>query len=194
MAAGRRRRGAGGLRGRGSVPAHVKLGSDDRPTSGSTLWGRLRTHRGTLGGRTPGGGNHRGSIFRLHVGTALIDRDDHPEAASTWGERSSASREVRDREVGLERAVSRHLRDMEVLWLGVASREARAAIERDCIGLLSNHDRAPVDPPSPSWLGHHAASGAVRRSGLWNVNHVTHAPSRDVLVDIRERTEEPRAG
>src|SRR5215207_7564170 len=39
--------------------------------SKSTLWGRLRAHRGGREGR----GNHRGSIFRLHVGHALLARD-----------------------------------------------------------------------------------------------------------------------
>jgi hypothetical protein len=35
----------------------------------TTLWDRLSAHRGKL---RSGGGNHRGSIFRLIVGTALI--------------------------------------------------------------------------------------------------------------------------
>jgi hypothetical protein len=41
-------------------------------TSKATLWGRLRQHRGQVGGRSPGGGNHRASVFRRHVGAALI--------------------------------------------------------------------------------------------------------------------------
>lgn len=32
--------------------------------SKSTLWGRLRTHRGRIGGSNPGGGNHRGGVRR----------------------------------------------------------------------------------------------------------------------------------
>jgi hypothetical protein len=36
--------------------------------SKSTLWGRLAQHRGSLSGN----GNHRGSIFRLWVGSALL--------------------------------------------------------------------------------------------------------------------------
>ena len=37
----------------------------------STLWQRLRAHLGTR----EGSGNHRGSIFRRHVGAALLARD-----------------------------------------------------------------------------------------------------------------------
>jgi NAD(P)-dependent dehydrogenase (short-subunit alcohol dehydrogenase family) len=40
--------------------------------SKTTLWNRLSQHQGTI---KSGGGNHRGSIFRHHVGTALIARD-----------------------------------------------------------------------------------------------------------------------
>jgi len=43
--------------------------------SKTTLWDRLRTHRGSLSGRYAGGGNHRGSIFRLHVGSAILNKE-----------------------------------------------------------------------------------------------------------------------
>src|SRR6266566_1615272 len=38
-------------------------------SSRTTLWNRLSQHRGTV---TPKGGNHRGSIFRLLIGAALL--------------------------------------------------------------------------------------------------------------------------
>ena len=40
--------------------------------------------------------------------------------------------------------------------------------------MLSNYSESPqpIDPFSESWLGRWAANEAVRRSGLWNVNHV----------------------
>lgn len=47
------------------------------------------------------------------------------------------------------------------------------SIERNCIALLSNHARDPIDPPSDGWLGHHARAPQIRTSGLWNVNHIT---------------------
>jgi len=56
-------------------------------TAGSqtSLWNRLRTHRGTLSGQYAGGGNHRGSIFRLHVGEAMIERDGREGEYPQWG-------------------------------------------------------------------------------------------------------------
>ena len=53
----------------------VRVGTHALRAGGSTtLWSRLSTHRGQV---RSGGGNHRGSIFCLIVGTALIGRDGH---------------------------------------------------------------------------------------------------------------------
>jgi hypothetical protein len=65
--------------------------------SKSKLWGRLRAHRGAL----DGSGNHRGSIFRLHVGAALLQRDSATVGdVPTWASGQSAPREVREVEAG----------------------------------------------------------------------------------------------
>lgn len=135
-------------------------------TSRSTLWQRLAQHRGRATG-----GNHRGSIFRLHVGTALIARDGWSEAARSWG-RADVTDQDRRSEYGLERAVSAYIGSMPFLHVAVASRELRVEIEAGAIALLSNADRVPLDTASDGWLGHHADREAVRRSHLWNVRHV----------------------
>ena len=158
--------------------------------SRTTLWQRLSQHRGSVGGANPGGGNHRGSIFRLHVGTALIDRDGWQTAAASWGKGGRASREVRDREVALERAVSDHIGQMWLLWLAVSDRDERATIERDLIALLSNAARDPVDQASPRWLGQHANRAAIPESGLWNVNHTTDHPGGAGLELFQRRVED----
>ena len=143
------------------------------------LWGRLRQHRGHVGGGHPGGGNHRASVFRRHVGTALIRRDHlSGPAAETWGVRSNALRAIADNEYPLERAVSQDIRGMPFLWVGVDDEpgpgSVRGYIERNAVALLSSclSREAPIDPPSAAWLGHYAASEGVRLSGLWNSNHV----------------------
>lgn len=162
----------------GSTPRIVRVGTHGlSAASRATLWGRLRTHRGSKQGRSAGGGSHRASVFRLHVGTALINRGGTPEAAPTWAQGSSAPPGARDRELELERAVSEHISSMEVLAIEVADRHDRAAVERSCIALLSNAGRPTIDPPSRNWLGHDADRASVRRSGLWNVNYVEAVPS-----------------
>ncbi|HEX8828731.1 MAG TPA: hypothetical protein VF778_11510 [Xanthobacteraceae bacterium] len=72
----------------GTGPRIVRVGTHALKAGGSTtLWGRLSTHRGQV---RSGGGNHRGSIFRLIVGKALIGRDG--DKFPTWGEGSSAAK------------------------------------------------------------------------------------------------------
>lgn len=135
----------------------------------STLWGRLRQHQGS----TNGGGNHRGSVFRLHVGAALLQHDD--VTRPTWGKGSSATAAVRAEEVELEQRVSRHLGAMRVLWVDIpdapSKHSQRAFIERNAIALLSNC-LVPADAPSRDWLGNHSPTPEIRASGLWHVNFV----------------------
>jgi hypothetical protein len=157
----------------GSGPRIVRVGTHALKAGSSTsLWTRLSQHRGQA--RT-GGGNHRGSIFRLIVGTALITRDGH--TCESWDDRRSAApKEVRAGELKLEQEVSRTIGAMPFLWLAIdddpGPDSARGFIERNAIALLSNFGKEPIDPPSPSWLGYHCSRERVRASGLWNNNHV----------------------
>lgn len=114
-------------------PRVVRVGTHALKAGGSpTLWGRLSTHRGQV---RSGGGNHRGSIFRLIVGTAVIDRDGHK--FPTWGEGSSAAKDIRTAELELECAVSQVIRGMPFLWVAIGDEPGpdsmRGKIERNSI-------------------------------------------------------------
>ena len=137
----------------------------------ATLWNRLSQHRGNANGS---GGNHRGSIFRLITGAALIEKNGYNYP--TWGRGNSAPKEVREGERSLEQKVSTVICDMPFLWLPVEDEPSpnslRGYIERNSIGLLSNYGKTPIDSPSPDWLGLYSDRERVRLSGLWNSNHV----------------------
>ncbi len=159
----------------GSGPRIVRVGTHALKAGGGTkLWGRLSQHRGQI---RSGGGNHRGSIFRLIVGTALIARDSHQ--FPTWGDGNTATAAIRAGETGLEGEVSKVIGAMPFLWLAVDDEPgegtARGIIERNAIALLSNYGKPPLDPASPGWLGRHCNRERVRGSGLWNSNHVDEA-------------------
>ncbi|GLW31976.1 hypothetical protein [Actinoplanes regularis] len=156
-------------------PRVVRVGTHAlTAASRATLRGRLAQHRGNIGGRFPGGGNHRGSIFRRHIGTALLASGNwDPAVAAAWtAHRAGAA--ARAVEYPLERAVSARLVAMPLLWLPVPAAADRGRVERNSIALLS-HRTGGIDSPSPQWLGRHAAAERVRTSGLWNVNHVDEA-------------------
>ncbi len=148
----------------------------------SSLWRRLSQHRRST--RT-GGGHYRGSIFRLHVASALANQRRTPLPIS-WGVSSSVRgaaeilgverAAIKDAEADLERRVSPYIGQMPFLWLNVddapGPESDRDVIERNSIALLSRYCSPAADSPSPGWLGHSSDRERVRRSGLWNSNHV----------------------
>lgn len=173
----------------GTTPRVVRVGTHAVSEGAkTTLWNRLSQHRGRLGGSHAGGGNHRGSIFRLHVGTALLGRGLGDAAAAVqWGAGHRPHDEhVLEAEYRLEAMVSEYIRAMPFLWVEVddpASKVShRKVIEANAIGLLSNWGRPAIDPPSAGWMGHWANREAVRGSGLWNVDHVTEMYDPGFLV------------
>lgn len=146
--------------------------------SRTTLWSRLRSHRGSVNGN----GNHRGSIFRLLLGEALMARDGIvlPDPAN-WSVGASAPANVRLTEQPLERCVSQHLCEMPFVWLSVPEMADRIEIESYCIALLSNYNQNyKIDfpsrhaPPLPEeWLGFFSPRSPISESGLWNQDHVS---------------------
>jgi hypothetical protein len=154
-------------------------------------------------GRLSGGGNHRGSIFRLLLGQALLARGGLTPCKS-WGVKSDSSQActalgidlsaLRMAETPVEKAVTQYVAQMPFLWIGInddpGPSSLRAAIERNSVALLSNYKREPLDRPSPAWLGHCSDRALVRGSGLWNQQHteVTHDPKfLDLFEGIIER-------
>ncbi len=156
----------------GSGPRIVRVGTHAlKDGSRTKLWTRLSQHRGQ---NNTGGGNHRGSIFRSIVGTAVMAQRGYQ--CPTWGEGNTAAAAIRAGELSLEQEVSRVIGAMPFLWLAVDDEPGRQSlrgyIECNTIALLSNFGRNPIDPPSAGWLGHHCNRERVQKSGLWNSNHV----------------------
>ncbi len=188
----------------GSGPRVVRVGTHALiAKSRTTLWNRLSQHRGV---EKTGGGNHRGSIFRLIVGSALKCREGltGPHSWGTGSDIGQAARQLgADRatlhveEVHLEIAVSEHIRAMPFLWLAIEDppgRESlRGPIERNSIALLSNFQRDPIDPPSGSWLGHHSDRERVCGSSLWINNHVEERHDPCFLGILERLIEKPQA-
>ncbi len=130
--------------------------------SRSTLRQRLGQHRG----RVSGGGNHRGSIFRLLVGQALLAQGELAPCSS-WGMKGdiakasaalgSSHEALAAAEEPIEQAVSHHLVKMPFLWINIddqaSAKSLRGLIERNSIALLSNYQRTSFDPPTPAgWV------------------------------------------
>lgn len=167
----------------GSGPRVTRVGTHAlTSTSKTTLWNRLGQHRGTAKSM---GGNHRGSIFRLLVGSALRKRNSI-DGLDSWGLGNDPGKaaaqlgicrdDVKQLEASLEVTVSKVIGSMPFLWLEIndapSPTSQRGYLERNAIALLSNLGKPASDPPSNAWLGHDSDRGRVRESGLWNNNHV----------------------
>ena len=138
--------------------------------SRSTLWHRLKTHKGT----DEGGGNHRGSIFRLHVGNAIIKKQGL--VCDTWGKGEHADREVREKEKHIEHLVSDYISRLGVVVLDIddlpSSTSDRATVERNAIALLSSINSS-FNFSTTRWLGNYSPRDEIVESCLWNINYIS---------------------
>jgi len=79
---------------------------------------------------------------------------------------------------------------MPFIWLPIedvpSPESARGYIERNSIALLSNYNKASLDPPSKIWLGHDSDRERVRNSGLWNQNHVDETYDPTFLIKLEQ--------
>jgi len=141
----------------------------------STLKQRLGHHRGT-GISSPAGGNHRGSVFRKHVGRALIQkRGMGKEMLGSWDGDKPMGKYANEQELDIEIEVSKIIWNMPFLVLPIldppGQHTERSLIEMGSISLLSNFQKpdSNLDAPSPTWLGLSHPNAKIRESGLWNV-------------------------
>ncbi len=137
-----------------------------------------------LHGGASGRGAHRGSIFRLLVGEALLEQSGR--SLPSWGKGigpRAAARElgqtlawIRAQEEPLEAEVSQYIGKMSVVWVDTTQARSpsrlRSYFERNCIALLTQDIEGCRDAPSPAWLGRFSRRDRVRASGLWNNNFV----------------------
>jgi hypothetical protein len=104
---------------------------------------------------------------------------------ATWAAGQSAPRDVTDREIDLERMVSRDIGQMRVIWIDVPDEPAptseRAYLERNSIGLLSRFNLL-MPFKDKEWLGRYSKDWRICVSGLWNLNHVFMRPD-DAFLD-----------
>ena len=138
--------------------------------SSSTLRTRLRTHLG----QADLGGSHRSSVFRLHIGRALMRAGDFHDPILAWGVGSTASQDQRKAERALEEKVSGYVARLLVSVVEITDNPSpsslRAITERALIALFTE-ERRYLETPSPQWLGNHSDKPEISSSGLWNIQH-----------------------
>jgi hypothetical protein len=140
----------------GHSPRVVRVGK------ATNLRARLYAHHGalTLTGPTTSGWHPH---FHWYVQEAL---DAKRTGMGPWKSKAEAASAV--------------IAAMRFLWLPVVDPVVRRHVEDHTVRLLSNYERAPIDPASPEWLGRRALKEEIRSSHLWNVQGVkAHLRGRD---------------
>lgn len=133
--------------------------------SNSTLKGRLRQHKGFLNG----GGNRRVSVFRRHVGNAIIKKENFDE------------KEVQD-EV-LEKMISDYINSLPLaVLLFEDDADKRRIFEKNSIRILSNCS----ENFNKDWLGSFSIDEKISKSGLWNIQHVKIKKENEKCAEIKE--------
>ena len=128
--------------------------------------GRIRQHYGQVNSLR---GNKNSSVFRKHVGSALISRTnrDDPRLKDWIKQGEPGTSEI-------EELVSLELRNnFTFVCFTVDTKEERLSLESGLIAILSQF---PPGQPSDNWLGKYAASPDIVRSGLWNTQHINSTP------------------
>ena len=152
------------------LPRIVRIGTHAVSNgSKSTIRQRLIAHYGT---QSSSGGNHRSSVFRKHIGTALLKGKFSDKRLNSWGKGSNAKKDIKDKEEWLELKVSSEIRK---LWCCVfeiddmpSKNSKRSTIEKLLINLLSNSN---IDLISKNWLGKNSDSKEIMNTGLWNIQY-----------------------
>lgn len=128
--------------------------------------GRIRQHYGSINTLR---GNRNASVFRKHVGGALLRRENVDDLRlQEW--KNQVGRSLLDE----EEQVSLYMRNnCTFCCISVDTAEERLSLEQALIAQFAQH---PIAQPSHHWLGHHAVRKEIRRSGLWNTQHIDAQP------------------
>ena len=131
--------------------------------------GRIRQHYGNKGNLK---GSKKGSVFRLHLGGAIMRKQnpDDPRLPD-W------LKHMGPNDANIEEEVSRTLRsNFSFICFPVETKEERLILESGLISLLAQY---PMATPSPQWLGQHSAQPIIRSTGLWNTQETGKQPLDD---------------
>ena len=111
----------------------------------------------------------------MHIGNSILTKDSKKNEYKSWGVGQSGTKEQKEKEKPIEELVSEYISKMSILWLEINDDAGpdsdRAYIEKNSIGLLTFAVPA-IESPSREWKGNYSVKECIRRSGLWNINHV----------------------
>lgn len=127
---------------------------------------RIRQH---YGNDSSFKGNKNGSVFRKHLGGAILRKaNPNDSRLNDWLTQNGPTF------IEIEEVVSKTLREhFTFSCFRVDYEEERLSLEKGLIALFAQY---PLGKPSNNWLGYYAANDDIRKSGLWNTQHIKAEP------------------
>ena len=120
---------------------------------------------------------HDRSIFRKHIGRALLNRDDD-SYLEIWDKDFMVRRNIRKyghlRNIAKEKKIEREVTDIlrkkfSFRFISVVGQRKRKDLEKRLIGTLA---QCNICHASKRWLGHHSPKKQIREYGLWLIQHL----------------------
>jgi hypothetical protein len=132
-------------------------------------------------------GNKNGSVFRKHLGGALLRRRNIEDSRlDKWLRQNTPT--FKEVEEFVDNELAAHF---TFKCVTVADKKERLDLEERLIATLA---KCTACEPSKNWLGLHAVSGEIRQSGLWNVQHTDSNKhmTQDYQSRLREMTQQEK--
>ena len=161
----------------------TRVGTHEKP---NRLHARIKEHYGL---------NREGSVFRKHLGGAIMGQNREPESEIKEWYKARRSLRFNDQKFrNCETQITAQAKLGNYRVLKVDDPNERLQLEEKLIALFSH---CKYCRPSENWLGNHAYRKEIRDSGLWNVDHVcslnefaqSHVPRLKQLVNETSRGE-----
>jgi hypothetical protein len=129
-------------------------------------------------------GNHRGSVFRKHIGRAILTKTNRGSYLPIWNLTNKQVALKRDtinwaKENEIEKEVSAFIEEYFTFSIVQINKEVqRMDLE---VKLISSLAFEAFNLPSKNWLGHFHPDLKIQQSGLWNIQHLR--DSRKLIED-----------
>lgn len=109
-------------------------------------------------------GNKNSSVFRTHIGSAIITKNRLKNIdINEWMKHMTPTNN------DIERIIDDTFKkNFKFRCISVQTKNERLNLEEKLIATLSHYNFTPSD----NWLGHFAERKEIRSSGLWNVQHI----------------------
>jgi len=125
-------------------------------------------------------GNKNSSVFRTHVGSAIINEKRLRNIdINEWMKHMTPTNN------DIERIIDDIFKEkFKFRCIPVQSKKDRLYLEERLIATLSHYNFTPSD----RWLGHFAERKEIRNTGLWNVQHINsqNIMNKEDLINIKD--------